>query len=122
MEIGVISAIIYVFLGAPGFPASGEHKTVLDSEVPRARAKVENLVYPNLELQCSEHRFDIKVFSTRPLVIVIDDFLSADEVHHLVDIRFDIPPSRLPLTVADKSSFLAKANGKYQLYLTMGSR
>lgn len=105
MEIGVISAIIYIFLGAPGFPASVKLGNALDSEIPTARAKVENLVYSSSELQCPGHQFDIKIFSTTPLIVVIDGFLSAGEAHHLVNIRFDIPNSGLLPTVADSTCF-----------------
>ena len=93
IEVGVISAVIYVFLGAPGLPIGFLTSSSSEQDVPVARAKIENLVYPDKGLQCPRHEFDIHVFSATPLVIYIDGFLSDNEAQHLVDVRYVNPPS-----------------------------
>ena len=87
LEVAVISIVIYIFLGTPGLRNSLEGKSASDKDVPIARAKIESLVYPNEELKCAKHDFGIHVFSTNPLVIYIERFLSEMEAQHLVDIR-----------------------------------
>lgn len=90
LEVAAIAAVIYVFLGTPGL------NTVLSSsgkkiETPKARAKIESLVYPEKDLQCASHGYEVHVFSTRPLIIYIDGFLSDEEAEHLVKIRSVVP-------------------------------
>jgi len=91
IEVGVISAVIYIFLGAPGLPAGLISSSSSNQIVPVARAKIENLVYPEESLQCPRHEYDIHVFSATPLVIYVDEFLSEEEAEHLVDIRYANP-------------------------------
>ena len=87
-EVAVISIVIYVIIGAPGLPASFNSSSADREDVPVARAKVETLVYPNKDLKCPRHDFDIHVFSTSPLIIYIDGFLRESEAQHLIDIRY----------------------------------
>ncbi|KAK4541439.1 hypothetical protein LTR36_008040 [Oleoguttula mirabilis] len=87
IEVGLISAVIYVLLGAPGLPASiTSGSQAAKQHVPVAGAKIQSLVYPDKDLQCPGHNYDIHVFSTTPLIIYIDGFLSDSEAEHLVDI------------------------------------
>ncbi|KAI6839956.1 hypothetical protein KC332_g4838 [Hortaea werneckii] len=86
LEVGIISAVIYFLLGAPGLPAGIISEVSTQGEVPVAKAKVESLVYPQSNLRCSKHKFDVHVFSTAPLIIYIDGFLSEEEAEHLVRI------------------------------------
>ena len=87
LEVAVISVVIYVFLGTPGLPSQLRGTSSTGRDVPIARAKVESLVYPDKDLKCLRHDFDIHLFSASPLVIYIDGFLSDKEADHLVDIR-----------------------------------
>jgi prolyl 4-hydroxylase len=88
-EVAVISAVIYVVIGTPGLPASFKPSfSSTEQDVPVARAKAESLVYPSKHLQCPRHDFDVHFFSTDPLVMYIDGFLSESEAEHLVDIRY----------------------------------
>ncbi|KAI7608232.1 hypothetical protein KC343_g12786, partial [Hortaea werneckii] len=89
LEVGIISAAIYFLLGAPGLPAGIISEVSTQGEVPLAKAKVESLVYPQSNLQCSKHKYDVHVFSTAPLIIYIDGFLSEEETEHLVRISQD---------------------------------
>ena len=89
LEVAVISIVIYVFLGTPGLPSSSKSESSIEKDVPVARAKTESLVYPDKNLKCPQHNFDIHVFSTSPLVVYIDGFVSDSEAEHLVDIRFE---------------------------------
>ena len=89
LEVAVISAVIYVFLGAPGLKTPTQPTQSKEEDVPVARARAETLVYPDTtNLQCANHGVDMHVFSTEPLVIYIDGFLSDTEVQHLVAIRY----------------------------------
>lgn len=115
LEVAVISIVIYVFLGTPGLPSSsGGESSSNGRDIPVARAKTESLVYPDKNLQCPRHDFDIHVFSASPLVIYIDGFVSEEEAEHLVDIRHMAP------TVPDVHTKLTckavRANGKSLQY------
>ncbi|KAF2717473.1 hypothetical protein K431DRAFT_276852 [Polychaeton citri CBS 116435] len=88
IEIAAISAVLYLVLGAPGFPSSllggsSEHR------IPQSRAKTESLVYPSPGLQCGSQSYNVHIFSASPLVIYIDDFLNQEEADHLIDISRD---------------------------------
>ena len=91
LEVGLISAVLYILIGAPGLPFTifrSSHNGRSDEvDVPVARASTESLVYPNKDLKCSSHDVGIHLFSTNPLIIYINDFLSEGETKHLIDIR-----------------------------------
>lgn len=92
IEVGLISAIIYFFLGFPGLPRSTKNSASVLKDVrpsPGSTARVESLVTPRPGLQCSPHEYRIHVFSSTPLVIYIEDFLSPTEADHLVSISED---------------------------------
>ena len=86
LEIIVIAAVIYVLVGTPGlqFSTSSNQSRSPQDDVSNARAKVENLVYPSKELNCARRNYEILVFSTSPLVLYIDGFLSEQEADHLI--------------------------------------
>lgn len=84
--MAAIAAVVYIFLGTPGFEKvflAGSRKI----ETPKARAKIESLVYPEKDLECASHGYEAHIFSTRPLVIYVDGFLSDEDAEHLVKIR-----------------------------------
>jgi prolyl 4-hydroxylase len=90
LEIAAIVSVLYVFLGAPGLSGSltsgGDEKK--DVVKPKAHnIKPESLVYPDPDLQCPEHRYDVHIYSTKPLVVYIDGFLSHGEADALVEMR-----------------------------------
>ena len=88
VEVAVISIVIYVFLGTPGLPSSSiQQASNVHEDIPRSRAKVEALVYPDKDLKCPKHEVNVKVFSTSPLILYLDGFLSEHEANHFVDIR-----------------------------------
>ncbi|KJX96027.1 oxidoreductase like protein [Zymoseptoria brevis] len=90
VEVAVISIVIYIFLGAPGFPAS----TTKVPSIPKANSKglpkVENLVYTSRELVCPPSHYDAHIYSTAPLLIYIENFLSHSEADHLISLSSDI--------------------------------
>lgn len=88
VEVAIISTVIYIFIGTPGLPDSLRGKSSNEEPVSIGRAKPESLVYPNSDLTCPRHDFDAHVFSTEPLIIYLDGFLSDREAGHLVDIRY----------------------------------
>lgn len=87
IEVAIISIVIYVVIGSPGLSTSYIRSTTKEKDVPTARAKAESLVYPNKDLKCPRHDFDIHILSTSPLVIYINRFVSESEAQHLIDIR-----------------------------------
>lgn len=87
VEVGIISAVIYILLGSSG--VSVTNSTTNEQDVPIARAKADSLVYPDEHLQCQRHNFETHIFSTNPLVIYVDGFVSGSEAQHLIDIRYD---------------------------------
>ncbi|TKA80630.1 hypothetical protein B0A55_01868 [Friedmanniomyces simplex] len=85
LEVAAISTIIYILLGTPGLPTwIWPDNTPVHEASPRA--KVESLVYPDPGLQCPEHNYQVHIFSTTPLIIYIDNFLSPEEATHLIDL------------------------------------
>ena len=96
VEVAAISAVIYFLLGTPGLRGSsltGKTSSSLEQTLqdePVARAKSDRLVYPEPNLTCDRHDFEIHVFSTSPLVIYVDGFLSERETEHLIEVRYRI--------------------------------
>lgn len=87
-EVAVISAVIYVLLGAPGISSNAGTSSLSGGhDGTQAKAKVESLVYPAADLKCPEHAYSINLFSTSPLVIHIDNFVSEAEIQHLIALR-----------------------------------
>jgi len=112
-EVGVISAVIYFFLGTPGFPTSLISISSTQDNVPVSRAKIESLVYPPKDLQCPDRQYDVHVFSTTPLIVYIDGFLSDAEAEHLVASRyvvFEVLESTMDLRLT--IFHVAKTDGK----------
>ena len=92
LEVAVISLVIYYFLGTPGLSTSpslipSPSKQTPEEDVPEAKAKIESLVSPDPNLQCASHQFkDVHIYSTAPLVVYIDGFLSESEADHMIEI------------------------------------
>ena len=87
LEVAVIAAVIYFFLGTPGLSNSGTSDESSITTVPKARAKMENLVYPSKNLECERHEYTTHIFSTSPLIVYVDGFLSNEEADHLIALR-----------------------------------
>lgn len=95
LEVGIIALVIYYFLGIPGLSSSSPSSTtssldqVKEKDVPDAKARIESLVYPDVNLECGSHSYKgVHIFSTSPLVVYIDAFLSEVEASHLVEISY----------------------------------
>ena len=97
VEIAVPLIIAYVFLGAP-IPSfishsTGTSETLGSSPILFSRENldwaVETLAFPDADSKvwCPHHDFVAHVFSRDPLVIYIENFLSAAEVAHLLESR-----------------------------------
>lgn len=87
IEFAAIASVIYFFLGAPGLsdvPSSGKKDVVA---APKVHIRPESLVYPEPDLECPDHKYGVHVFSTKPLVIYIDGFLSSEEADALIELR-----------------------------------
>ena len=87
LELALITSVIYFFIGAPGLSGvftSGQKDVVV---AQKAQLKPSSLVYPNLDLECAEHKYDVHIFSAKPLVVYIDGFLTGEEADALVELR-----------------------------------
>ena len=83
----LIATSIYIAIGAPGLPQTLLQLHSSDPEsVPVSQTQIESLVHPDLKLQCPHHFYNIHIFSSTPLVIYIENFVSASEVQHLIDL------------------------------------
>jgi len=97
LEVALVSTIIYVLLGTPGLPPlmwPGSNPTTSTPgghQAPPTTNRSDSLVNPDPNLQCPEHNYRTHIFSTAPLMIYIDDFLSPEETAHLIDIRSVVP-------------------------------
>jgi len=88
LELTVIGSVVYFFLGAPGLSgllASGQKDVA--ATAPKAQLKPNSLVYPDLDLECAQHNYEVHLFSAKPLVIYIDGFLTGEEADALVELR-----------------------------------
>lgn len=87
-EIAAIISVVYIFLGAPGSSGSltseGKNRDVVK---PRPHIRPESLVFPDPDLKCPQHDYNVHIYSAKPLVIYIDGFLSHEEADALVDLR-----------------------------------
>jgi prolyl 4-hydroxylase len=91
LELAAIISAVYIFLGAPGLSgsltSSGGVKKNVPGVKPKPHIRPDSLVYPDPDLECPEHGYDVHIYSTKPLVIYIDGFLSHEEADALVDLR-----------------------------------
>lgn len=88
LELTVIGSVVYfLFLGAPGLSGSltSGRKDVVAA--PKAQLKPNSLVYPDLDLECAQHNYEVHLFSAKPLVIYIDGFLTGEEADALIELR-----------------------------------
>jgi prolyl 4-hydroxylase len=81
LEFTFIASVIYFFFGAPGLDRAK------DTVAPKLLLRPDALVYPNEDLDCAEHKYDVHIFSAKPLIIYIDGFLSDEEADSLVELR-----------------------------------
>ncbi|KAF2499807.1 hypothetical protein BU16DRAFT_524252 [Lophium mytilinum] len=86
IQYAFLGVLGYLFVGAPLF-------TTLFGEVDREVSthgevlkNIESLVVPEENLTCPHHGYNINIFSTEPLIIYIESFLSDEEAAHLVKI------------------------------------
>lgn len=92
IEYAIISVVIYFLVGAPGFPKhlltdTNSSTTTAARSTAVSHVKLDNLVYPAKDLQCPDHKYNIRIFSASPLIIYIENFVSEDEAAHLVQLR-----------------------------------
>lgn len=95
----------YVLLGVAGYILAGApllsilrpattsegagRATMGGNGVQVSREKLESLVVPSANLNCSEHAFrGVYVLSREPLVVYIEGFLSEEEAKHVVEVRY----------------------------------
>lgn len=89
LELATIVSVIYIFIGAPGLSTFLTSDKNASNHVvkPKAHIRPDSFVYPDPDLKCAEHSYDVHIYSANPLVIYIDGFLSQDEADALIDLR-----------------------------------
>ena len=89
LQYTAILAAIYVFLNGPFSGVSqGQSSSDESYDIPLSQEKADQLVYPDTNLECNVHPYNVHIFSRSPLVIYIPDFLSKVESKHMIDIRY----------------------------------
>lgn len=90
LEIAAIVSAVYIFLGAPGLSSgslTSDDKGNKNVAKVKPHIRPESLVFPDPDLECPEHGYDVHIYSTKPLVVYIDGFLSSEEADALVELR-----------------------------------
>jgi hypothetical protein len=88
LQYAAILAAIYVFLNGPFSGVSQGQSTSDESyDIPLSQEKADQLVYPDPNLQCDAHPYNVHIFSRSPLVIYIPNFISKVESEHIISIR-----------------------------------
>lgn len=89
IEVAVVSLILWVFLGSPGLKHNTDSPSgnLTQEDREYLQRKLEQLVLPEKTLKCPSHDYNIHVLSTKPLIMLVDGFLSEGEADHLVEIR-----------------------------------
>ncbi|KAK6436627.1 hypothetical protein LTR95_007183 [Oleoguttula sp. CCFEE 5521] len=87
VELVLAALVLYIIVGAPGLGAIALSRYVTSEIATSATGYASNstLITPSPDLHCVEHKYEARVFSTRPLIIYIDGFLSESEAAHLID-------------------------------------
>jgi prolyl 4-hydroxylase len=89
LQYAAILAAIYVFLNGPFSGVSqGQSSTDESYDIPLSQEKADQLVYPDSDLKCGTHPYNVHIFSRSPMVIYIPDFLSNVESKHMIGIRY----------------------------------
>lgn len=88
LEYTAIATALLAFFGGSkiqSFLGFGEKSAPVENTLV-SQDKIESLVYPASDLQCSDHPLEIHIFSRAPLIIYIPNFVSDEEAKHLVDL------------------------------------
>ncbi|KAI9690162.1 MAG: hypothetical protein M1822_009123 [Bathelium mastoideum] len=83
----LVAVSIYIAIGAPGLPEGllQLHSSNPETSTPLSQTLLDSLVHPNSSLHCPPHPYTIHLFSpSSPLIIYIENFLSASERAHLL--------------------------------------
>lgn len=88
-ELSIIASVIYFLVGAPGFnglvKSSGSTTTV--APAVKSHTRTDAIVYPEANLACESHDYDVHIYSAKPLVIYVDGFLGSEEADALIELR-----------------------------------
>ncbi|KAL1297094.1 hypothetical protein AAFC00_004677 [Neodothiora populina] len=90
LEYVAILGVLYFFLGGQfSGVLQGQSSEEYDEPFPVSQEKIESLVYPDANLKCHHPNFDVHIFSSSPLIIYIESFLSEEEKDRLMKISED---------------------------------
>ncbi|KAL9082664.1 MAG: hypothetical protein Q9165_008824 [Trypethelium subeluteriae] len=83
----LVAASIYITVGAPGLPSTIlQLRSPNHDGTPISQSQIEALVHHDPSLDCPSHSHTIHILSTHPLIIYIENFLSASESAHLISL------------------------------------
>lgn len=85
----LLSIPLYLFVGSPLLKITAPSYFAIDSitDYPSFE-KSDSLVFPEDDLVCAPHAYNVRVLSREPLVVYIDGFLSKKEAEHLVNVAY----------------------------------
>jgi prolyl 4-hydroxylase len=91
VQYAFFAVIAYVLAGAPlsHFISDASSSGANQRDGNINQGKLENLVFPEKDLNCGEHAYKgVYILKREPLVVYIEGFLSTQEARHVVNIRF----------------------------------
>ncbi|KAF2737854.1 hypothetical protein EJ04DRAFT_87502 [Polyplosphaeria fusca] len=87
IQILFLGALAYILAGAPLLSLLSSSSTTTHPATQHlSHAKAQTLLAPPINLTCPDHAYKTHIFSRDPLVIYIQNFLSASEAAHVVSI------------------------------------
>ena len=90
LQFAVIAVLGYILAGTPLQSLLSPVPTAEQSSVFALHGD-QVLVVPDKNLSCARHDYTVHLLAREPLVIYIEDFLSADEAKHVVEMRYCKP-------------------------------
>lgn len=89
LEYVTILGVIYLFFGGQLSGVFQSQPADQNDEIlPISPEKSESLVYPDPALKCRHHPYNVHIFSSSPLIIYIESFLSEEESQHMIEARY----------------------------------
>lgn len=83
-EYAAILAVLFAFFGGINFSKRDGSDKREEWASRSSVDKTQSLVFPDGELVCPQHNFDVHIFSVAPLIIHVSNFVTQEEARHLI--------------------------------------
>jgi prolyl 4-hydroxylase len=91
-EYLLLSIPLYIFVGSPLLKVLAPSYFGSDGDANyQSFENTDALVFPDSDLVCPPHPYNVRVLSREPLVVYIDGFLSEKEADHMVKAAYVSP-------------------------------